>query len=367
MSIENWKRWITPTSVVAVFCLLFLGIVILSAGTDPLVLAEIGTRYSQGDINGSEGYDGQFVYYIARDLRPVHVSPLLDVPAYRFQRILLPLLSRLLSFGSIQLVGWMLPAVNLAGHILGVCALSKLLVDHGVNRWYALVYGLWIGFLLALRLDLPEPLAYGLVAAALLAEKRGNLRASWIYYGLALFAKEVVVFFVLAQLLVYLLKRRWDQAAGMTAVSLLPFGLFQLWLWRVFGQFGLGSGGEMATPFELIHFMGIWRIGSYSLLFLGAILVIYLPYIILPTLWGLWQGIKRWRHREVEVVTMTLLLNAFVLLALPFSTYREPNAAFRFISGMLLAALLFAARYRLNKALRYSWLWLVLDVFLLRL
>src|SRR4051812_40184986 len=46
---------------------------------------------------GLQGYDGQFTYYIARDL--LDAKPNLDVPAYRFQRILHPLMVRLLSLG----------------------------------------------------------------------------------------------------------------------------------------------------------------------------------------------------------------------------------------------------------------------------
>ncbi len=37
--------------------------------------------------------------------------------------------------------------------------------------WYALIYGLWAGFTLAVRLDLPEPLAFALVAAALAGDR----------------------------------------------------------------------------------------------------------------------------------------------------------------------------------------------------
>ncbi len=53
-------------------------------------LAQIGTQYSEGVASGSEGYDGQFAYYIALIPDPNVVDVYLDVPAYRYQRILLP-------------------------------------------------------------------------------------------------------------------------------------------------------------------------------------------------------------------------------------------------------------------------------------
>lgn len=71
--------------------------VILRAGGDPLSLAQLGSRYNNGVQGGTEGYDGQFVYYIAQNLDPLEVQAKLDVPAYRYQRILLPILARFLS------------------------------------------------------------------------------------------------------------------------------------------------------------------------------------------------------------------------------------------------------------------------------
>ena len=58
------------------------------AGWDPVGLAQVGTQYSQGDSEGTQGYDGQFAYYIALSPDPEDVAPKLDVPGYRYQRIL---------------------------------------------------------------------------------------------------------------------------------------------------------------------------------------------------------------------------------------------------------------------------------------
>src|SRR5690606_40616249 len=80
----------------------------------PLALVTLGTRFSDGDLQGetgTEGYDGQFVYYIARD--PGDAERFLDVPAYRFQRILLPILGRVLAFGQNDLLPWSLLLINL--------------------------------------------------------------------------------------------------------------------------------------------------------------------------------------------------------------------------------------------------------------
>lgn len=356
----------TPAFLTALACAFLCAAVILSAGGDPLALARIGTYFSQGDPAGSRGYDGQFIYYIARDLTPASVAPLLDVPAYRYQRILLPLLARLLAFGNEAALPWTLAFLGVLSQFAGTWAVSRILETWGVNRWLALVYGLWVGYLLAVRLDLPEPLAYGLVAAAFLARLRRKERLSWLFYALALFAREVALVFVVAQWLAYAARRRWAELAGLTGVAILPYVLFQLWLWRAFGAFGLGSGGDMATPFEWIPFMGLVRIFQYSPSYFLAMLVVFGPFIIIPSLWAAYKTLIQIKSGEINVVVLALGLHALMIMALPFSTYREPGGLLRIACGFVLAFLLFAARYKEMRVLRYTWLWLVLGVFLLK-
>ncbi|HET9411689.1 MAG TPA: hypothetical protein VFO38_02490, partial [Candidatus Saccharimonadales bacterium] len=315
---------------------------------------------------GTQGYDGQFVYYIARDPDPETVKPFLDVPAYRYQRILLPLLARFVALGQDLAIPWSLAALGILFQTAGTWALATLLDGWGVNRWYALAYGMFAGLTLAVRLDLPEPLAYGLVVGGFLAIQRQRNLLSWLCFGLALFAKEVTVIFLGAALLSALLNRRWNDLAGLSIVALVPYGLFQFWLWQVFGQSGIGSGGAMATSFEVIPFMGLLRIGFYSPLYLVAMLAVFGPAIVLPTLWGLWVGFKKLLSGDMSLVVLALILNAPVMLFLPFSTYRETGGSLRIACGLILAILIFSSRYRLRKVLNYSLLWLVLNAFLLK-
>lgn len=343
-----------------------VAIVIASSGGDPLELARLGTRFTQADPNGTEGYDGQFVYFIARDPRPAAVAPLLDAPAYRYQRILLPLLARFLSLGSESLLPWALAAAGVLSQAAGTWLVGRLLESWGVNRWYALVYGLWAGFVFAVRLDLPEPLAYALVAGAILSTRRGRPALGWVLYGLALFAKEVTILFVAAQFLADLIQGRWRSVLGLGLAALLPFALFQAWLWAIFGQPGIGSGGAMATSFEWIPYMGLWRIGAYSLVYLLAMLVVFGPAVVLPSVWGIQKAIRTLVAGERNVFVLALLLNALVIAFLPFSTFRETGGLMRFTCGLVLSVLLFAGQYRVKRVLNYSLLWVVLNVFLLK-
>ena len=360
------ERTVNPVTVTLLCLLLLVLAVIAGSGGDPLALARLGTRFSLGDPNGSEGYDGQFTYYIARNPVPSQVAALLDVPAYRYQRILLPLLARAVSFGRIPALPWTIPLLLILAQAAGTWCVAELLHGWGVSRWYAIVYGLWAGFTLAVRLDLPEPLAYALVVGAILAGQRKRPALSWVLYGLALFAREATIPFILAQGLSDLLQRRWRKALGLGLVAVLPYALFQGWLWQVFGRPGLASGGAMATPFELIPFMGLLRIGQYSLAYLGAMLVVFGPAIILPALWGIWQSLKKWLSGDGNTLVLGLLFNACLVLFLPFSTFRETGGLIRFACGLVTSFLLFAGYYRMKRPLNYSIFWLIFNVFLLK-
>ena len=360
------KKALGPALVTFGVSLLLVAGVIFFSGGDPLALARIGTRYSQGDPQGTQGYDGQFVYYIARDWSPAEVAAYLDVPAYRYQRILLPALGRVFSGGNPDLLPWVLAAAGVISHTLGTGIVALLLIRWGTNPWYALAYGLWVGFLVAVRLDLPEPLAYALVAAALLAIERGHHRWGWVFFALAVFAKEVTLIFVAAQGLVYLLQKEKSRLLGLTAVSVVPFVIFQIWLWQTFGIPGIGSGGDMATPFEHIPLMGLLRIGAYSKVYLLAMAVVVIPFLVLPALWGMWKALQTFASHRPDTITFALGLQGVIFLFLPFSTFREPGGVVRYACGLVLATLLLAARDQHQRVLRYTPLWIILNVFLLK-
>jgi len=357
---------IMPGLLTLILMVILVTWVTMIEGGDLLSLARIGTLYDHNEPGGTEGYDGQFVYFIARDLNPSVVAPHLDVPAYRYQRILLPLSARLLAFGRMELIPWTIPILSIFFHTLGTFILSEILAGWGISRWYALVYGLWVGFGLAIRLDLPEPIAYALVIGAFFAEFKQRQLLAWVLFGLALFTKEVTILYVLAVGLAYIAERRWKDIFSLIIISIVPYLVFQVWLWITFGSPGLGSGGAMATPFELIPFMGLLRIGYESSLYLGAMLVVFVPGIILPAVWGIISAIQKILRHETNMVVFALLLNSLIIAFLPFSTFRETGGLLRFSCGLVLAIILFAGKYHVRRALNYTWFWLTYNVFLIK-
>jgi len=121
----------------------------------------------------------------------------------------------------------------------------------------------------------------------------------------------------------------------------------------------------MATSFEAIPLMGLFRIWAYSRVYALAVAAVLGPAVVLPAGWGLWASVRGWLRGKRSFVTAALALHALLIPFTPFSTFREPAAMVRFATGLVLAVLWFAARYRRRRILNYSWLWLVLNVMLM--
>jgi hypothetical protein len=368
----------------AVYCLW------LVASDGPLALVTIGTQFDPGlsaetpgvsEDDITEGYDGQFVYYIARD--PTTAATFIenggDFAAYRFQRILLPALARVFAFGQTDWIPYALLLVNLVALGGGTALLERLLKHYGVSRWYALGYALSLGALGTVRLSLPETTAYALVIAALyVLILRDKPLWSAALFALAALSKETTLLFP-AAVGVYLLfiQRRTLVALGFGVIALLPFIGWQVFLYSQFDVFGVGSGGAGTTGFTLIPFGGVIAIvveagrtvfGSINSGDLGlidglfrltlAIVVfgiILVPFALVPTVWSLRRVWTRFRTGQAgSLLAWVLLFNAGIMLFVPFSTYREPLGILRFIIGLQIALILYAAANNHRRTLRYS-------------
>ena len=413
------RMLIRPWGVVTVLCLIYCMAVILANEGDPLALVTLGTQFSEADPTGTEGYDGQFGYYIARD--PSTAAGFIDVPAYRFQRILLPGLGWALSLGNDALIPWVFLVVGLVSLAAGTAILENLLIQHGVSRWIALAYGLTIGTFGAVRLSLPEPLAYALALGGIWLITQNRWLWSAVLFALAALARETTLLIPVAYGLYLLSQHHWkvesntfrnakarphpfrtsDQRKTPWGSSLLqigqgkaseasrgevigqiaiPFGLitlapFIIWqaiLYTHLGSFGVGSGGAKATGFEIIPFAGIIRIITdvpaearlSVLLIFSAMLV---PFVLVPTVWALLRCWRDWRVGSVTVYTFLLFTHAAIMPFVPFSTYREPLGILRFIVGLQIAVILYAARHHNSRVLRYSTVWIVTTMFIFSL
>ena len=356
------QKWMTPTFVVTLICLIYVVGVLLTNDGGPKAFILLGTQFSEGDPNGTEGYDGQFAYQIA--LNPAGGAPYIDVPAYRYQRVLYPLTARLLALGQAALIPWTLIIVNIGAITLGTWATEQLLAHLRVSRWYALVYGLYGGQLLSLRTDLNEPLAHAFVQLAMLAWAKERRWWAVVAFALAALGKETTLVFLAGYMGYTLYRRMWGWTFRLSLAA-MPFVLYQLFLWRWLGSFGVGSGGAGATPFSPIPLAGWLAIAGVSV---GAFLLISLvvgPMSILPGIAGLWLSLQALWRRQIHPFVTCLLLNSAAILFLPTSTFREPVAMLRLTTGLMAAMLLFGAWRRSRRILNYSTLWIFTNVLLI--
>lgn len=355
-----WRQRLRPWHIVGAVGLFYIALTLIGNSGEPSAFAVIcpdADRISSGRC----GYDGQFAYHIALD--PTHAAQYMDVPAYRYQRILYPMLSRVIALGQVDLIPWTLIFTNFIALIAGTAILEAILYRNGASRWYALAYGLSAGVMMPLRLDLTEPLAYALVLGAVWIETADERRAprpfiTGALLGLAALTKETTLLFAAAIVWSHLLNRRIRRAIEVGLIATVPFVIWQFVLLSQFGQFGVGSGGALGTPFELIPLRGWWALAEVSVAAFAVISLIMLPMVIVPTLLGLTAALRDFVQRRFDIAVMLLFFNTIVILFTPQSTFREPVGMVRFIVGLVASVLIYASARASKRGLNYAMFWI---------
>ncbi|HZY44533.1 MAG TPA: hypothetical protein VFF70_07270 [Anaerolineae bacterium] len=347
---------IRPWHIVALIGLIYVAITFARNNFDPLRFALIGSQYDPGIPNGTPGYDGQFAYQIARD--PINGWTKIDVSAYRYQRIVYPIAARVLALGNVDLIPWTLIAINIAALIAGTWFTEMILEHYQVSRWYALVYGLNAGTLMSVRLDLTEPLAYALAQLGVLLLLQDRSRWAALAFAFAVLTKETTLLFVAGVAVTYLIDRRGRKLIELITISISPFAIWQIVLLNRFGQLGIGSGGALSTPFEIIPLRGLWSIASIDVRVFLLMTIIMLPMAVLPMAFALRSVWRDARTKKFDLAAALLLLNAFIILFTPQSTFREPLAMARFAVGLIATTLTYAAARKSKRGLNYALLWM---------
>jgi len=350
-----------PWHVVTLLVLVYVGVKLVWHDWDPMSFVVIGAAFDPDVPGSSLGYDGQFAYQIARD--PLEAWRYLDAPAYRYQRILYPMVARILSLGIAELLPWVMILINVIALPVGTALSETILVEHGTSRWYALTYGLYVGLLMPVRFDLTEPLAFLLVQAAVLVSSRGKPRTAGAAFALAALTREVTLLFPLGYVAHRLSKRRWREGLLWGSLVGTPFATWQIVLRVWLGEWGIGSGGALSTPFEWIPFRGWWMMAFHDLRAFGMMSLFVIPLALAPAVISLFSAARDLTSEESSPVTWALLTNATIFPFLPASNVLDPFGLSRITAGLVVAVLNFGAQKRSQRALNYALLWIATVVF----
>ncbi|MCX7919826.1 MAG: hypothetical protein N3A72_09535 [bacterium] len=198
-----------------------------------------GTVIFHGD-----GYDGQYNYYIIQDL--FFNGKFND--AFRYQRILYPVLVKLVAFGNARFIPISFILVNLMSIVVGMYFLRRF-IDNPKLQYLVILYGLNVGFIIGTLYDLGTPVAITLIVVGLYYLKRDNVRLTSIFFALSLLTMENALLFIGASLGYFMYKKEWNKT-GYILVSIIPWVVWQLVLWRQFGVIPiLSSTGAFGLPF----------------------------------------------------------------------------------------------------------------------
>lgn len=321
-----------PSVVVACAYLVFLAYFTLSHHYQLIDYVHIGTRLSLHNPHGTNGYDGQLYYYIARD--PLHAYQYLDNPPYRYQRILYGLVVYVLSLGNVSLIPFAMLFVNFLSIVLSVEIVSRLLARRNLSPWFSLALGFYFGQTAALLFDTAEPLAILLLCAGLWCLEDEHVTAAAIFMGLAALTRETTILFPLIYTIAFLWQRRWSGALRFLVLAILPLVAWYIIIWIIFGKLGAAA----APPFEHIPFGGIFAYFSQYRYFWSLVAL-----ILIPTIGGwVFAGREAFRQNWRNSAFFIWVLNLILVTFLSATSYEDYVSCGRISTTLILATFLYA-------------------------
>jgi hypothetical protein len=299
-------------------------------------------RYAHNRV----GYDGQFFYFIALD--PIHARYYVDDPAYRYTKILYPMLARVLALGQANVIPYTLLLVNWLAVAAGTTLVALWLQRRRLSPWWALAYGLFPGIFIGFQRDLTEPVSYALVALAVYLLDFG--RNQRIVFSAAVFALAVLT---------------RDKAVvfpGLYAASLFFHGLVRArrtdWLgifvrnvWRAGLMLGIAVGPLLLWKLFLLHWMKSMTLSQESgsvtplkaltmpSMMNGSTLIVVLTAVVPGLICG-GMAVRALIRREWDVKVWTLLVVVvFSVITLDPQFYKDLFGMFRVSSAVMLSTI----------------------------
>ena len=266
-ALSQWIRQAWPPALLVIVAYLAITMVVLRTfdynPTGPIRIGDMlpADRFwtDQTLVQPGVGYDGQWFFYLAHD--PLLLTPepetFLDLPAYRYARIVYPALAWALALGQPAAIPWSLLAVNLLAVLAGTLAALDIVRQLRANRWLAVGYAFSPPVLIGVSASLAEPTALALVAAGLALALRGRHWASGLMLMLAVLAREPSILVPLGFGLYLLARWNWRQATA----YLLPLGVPVLWHLSILLRLGTLPSAQSPTNFGVPFGGAYYRLG----------------------------------------------------------------------------------------------------------
>jgi len=194
---------------------------------------------------GNQGFDGSFYYLISLRLLGADVK----VSAYRYQRILYPLVSSILAFGKKEYLPQVLIMTNIFLIVLVSFLFLKLCNKYESNLNLGYIFAFNIGFVICTLRDLSEPLMILFILASVYSYLKDNKLAFCTFLILALLTKENTLSIIIVPALFYFgFKRKFQYFI----ISLIPVGCFIFWqvfIYQFFNDSGVDKSFHQAIGF----------------------------------------------------------------------------------------------------------------------
>jgi hypothetical protein len=238
---------------------------------------------------GEHGYDGMFYWRLARDPftdRATDHGVTLDLPAYRQQRILYPLLAWAVSAGDAQRTAAALVAVNVAAVTalgwIGAVAARRA----GRHALWGALFAAQPGAVVTLSADLTEAVAAALVLAGAVLLRAGRSGGAGAALALAALARETTALFTLASAATTALRAPGRlRVAAPLAIPLLVLLAWQAFLAARWGGPAAGQAGPAFDPPFLGLLAAAWlnaeRLEGGTALVWGASLAFVLATVVI--------------------------------------------------------------------------------------
>lgn len=184
----------------------------------------------------NSGWDGQFYYYIANDIfAQKDTASHIDADAYRYQRVGIPILSKLLSLVLFQ--DWVSPFIYYLTHflliMLGTAVAARFFIKEGVPAYWILPWSVGMGTQITLLNGLPDGAADALLIIAMVSAYQKKYLVYAIAISFACLSREAYIafpaIFLGAQILDRYIKKKSIRPYTDLFFLLCPLIIFVAW------------------------------------------------------------------------------------------------------------------------------------------